>query len=84
MSNHSGSHMLNSLLVMLERESFFSQIGPERTTEFVSDVLGLAMGYDGNPGEVLDGIGERLGICYECRRYRNALEDGVCASCRHQ
>ena len=81
MSNHSGSHMLNSLLVMLERESFFSQIGPERTTEFVSDVLGLAMGYDGNLGEVLDGIGERLGICYECRRRSDALEHGVCTSC---
>ena len=81
MSNHSGSYMLNSLLVMLERESFFSQIGPKRTTEFVSDVLDLAMDYDGNPGEVLDGIGERLGICYECRRNRDALEDGLCASC---
>ena len=81
MSNHSGSYMLNSLLVMLERESFFSQIGPERTTEFVSDVLRLAHGYDGNPGEVLDGIGERLGICYQCHQRRDALEHGVCASC---
>lgn len=84
MSNHSGSYMLNSMLVMLERESFFSQIGPERTTEFVSHVLWLAMGCDGNPGEVLDGIGERLGICYQCLESRDALEDGVCASCRHR
>ena len=84
MSNHSGSHMLNSLLVMLERESFFSQIGPERTTGFVSEVLGLTSDYDGNPGEVLDGIGERLGICYQCHRSGDALEHGVCASCRHQ
>ena len=29
MSNHSGSYMLNSLLTMIERESFFSDIGPE-------------------------------------------------------
>ena len=55
MSNHSGSYMLNSLLVMLERESFFSKIGPARTAVFVSDVLGLAFSYDGNSGEVLDG-----------------------------
>ena len=82
MSNHSGSYMLNSLLVMLERESFFSEIGSERTAEFVSDVLGLAIDHDGNPGEVLDGIGERLGICYQCRRRRDALEYGVCVSCR--
>lgn len=32
MSNHSGSHMLNSLLVMLERESCFAKIGPDRIT----------------------------------------------------
>ena len=82
MSNHSGSYMLNGLLVMLERESFFSKIGPARTAEFVSDVLGLAVDHDGNPGEVLDGIGARLGICYQCRRRSDELEHGVCAACR--
>ena len=82
MSNHSGSYMLNSLLVMLERESFFSEIGPERTAEFVSDVLGLAVDHDGNPGEVLNGIGEHLGICYQCRRRSGALDHGVCTTCR--
>ena len=82
MSNHSGSYMLNSMLVMLERESFFSEIGPARTAEFVSDVLGLASDYDGNLGEVLDGIGERLGICCQCCRPSDELEHGVCAACR--
>ena len=82
MSNHSGSYMLNGLLVMLERESFFSKIGPARTAEFVSDVLGLAVDHDGNPGEVLDGIGARLGICYQCRRRSDEFEHGVCAACR--
>lgn len=66
MSNHSGSYMLNSLLVMLERESCFSKIGPARTAEFVSNILDLAFGYGGSSGEVLDGIGERLGIRYQC------------------
>ena len=82
MSNHSGSFMLNSLLVMLERDSFFSKIGPARTEEFVSDILGLAFSYDGNSDEVLDGIGERLGICYQCCRRSDELEYGVCVSCR--
>ena len=82
MSNHSGSYMLNGLLVMLERESFFSKIGPARTAEFVFDVLGLAVDHDGNPGEVLDGIGVRLGICYQCWRRSDELEHGVCAACR--
>lgn len=82
MSNHSGSYLLNSLLVMLERESYFAEIGPDKTTEFIDHVIRLANRYDGNPGEVLHGIGERLGICYECRRRSDDLEYGACASCR--
>lgn len=82
MSNHSGSHMLNSLLVMLERESYFSEIGLDRTTEFVAHIVDRACEYDGNPGEVLDGIGERLGICYQCIRRSDNLHFGACASCR--
>ena len=39
MSNHSGSYMLNSMLVMLERESFFAEIGPEKTAEFLRHIL---------------------------------------------
>ncbi len=74
--------MLNSLLVMLERESYFSEIGPDKTTEFVVHIVGLARDYDGNPGEVLDGIGERLGICYECCGRSDDLDDGACVSCR--
>ena len=82
LSNHSGSYMLNSLLVMLEREAFFSDIGAEKTEEFVAHVLALAWDYDGNRGEILDGIGERLGICYQCGRCRGELQHGACTSCR--
>ena len=82
MSNHNGSYMLNSLLVMLERESYFAGIGPEKTAEFVIKVVGLARDYDGNPGEVLDEIGERLGICYQCLRHNDRLDAGVCPSCK--
>ena len=82
MSNHGGSHMLNSMLAMLERESYFSDIGPEKTEEFVGHVLALAWEYDGNPGEVLHGIGERLGICDTCFKMSDELHDGTCASCK--
>lgn len=81
MSNHSGSYMLNSLLSMPERESYFVAVGPERTAEFISDVLGLAMDHDGNPGEVLHGIGERLGICYRRGRRSDEIHGGRCPSC---
>lgn len=83
MSNHSGGHLLNRVLVLLERESYFSEIGPDKTTELVVYVVGLARRYDGNPGEVLDGIGERLGICDQCCRRSDDLEYGACVSCRH-
>lgn len=82
MSNHSGSYMLNNLLTMLERESYFARIGPDKTAEFVNEVVGLAIDYDGNPGEVLERIGERLGICYQCRRRSDLLKHGACPSCR--
>ena len=82
MSNHSGSYLLNSMLVMLERESYFSEIGLHKTQRFVAHVVGLARDYDGNPGEVLAGIGERLGICYQCNKHRDELDHGRCASCR--
>ena len=66
MSNHSGSYMLNVMLALLERESFFSEIGPEKTEEFLRHIHSLSWDYDCNPGEILDGIGERLAICYTC------------------
>ena len=81
MSNHSGSYMLNSMLIMLERESFFSEIGPEKTEEFFRHLYALSWDYDCNPGEILDGIGERLAICDACFAL-SELDHGRCASCR--
>ena len=83
MSNHSGSYMLNSLLTMIERESFFSDFGPEKTAEFMFHIRRLVLDHDGNSGEVLDGIGERLGICFECFRQNEELHNGRCSSCRN-
>ena len=82
MSNHSGSHMLNSMLALLERESFFSEIGPEKTEEFFRHLYALSWDYDCNPGEILDGIGERLAICNTCFRLSKGLVHGTCVSCR--
>ena len=82
MSNHSGSYLLNSMLAMLERESYFSEIGLHKTQQFVAHVVGLVREYDGNPGEVLAGIGERLGICYDCIQQSDELDYGLCTACR--
>ncbi len=82
MSNHSGSYMLNSVLLMMARESYFSKIGPEKTSEFLEDIVRLTRTYDGNPGEVLGDISETLGICSWCFKQSDDLEDGSCPSCR--
>ena len=82
MSNHSGSHMLNSMLARLEQEAFFSEIGPEKTEEFFRHICALSWDYDCNPGEIMDGIGERLAICNTCLGPSEELDHGRCASCR--
>ena len=74
--------MLNSLLAALERESFFSNIGPERTSEFVADIAWLIDMYDGNPGRVFASVSETLGICLWCAKLSEDLEEGKCPSCR--
>ena len=75
MSNHSGSHMLNRHAQCLN-ESRTSPISDRRSEEFVGHVLALAWEYDGNPGEVLHGIGER-GFCDTCYTPSDELDDGT-------
>ena len=82
MSNHSGSRMLNSMLARLEQEAFFSEIGPKKTEEFFRHIHALSWDYDCNPGEIMDGIGERLAICDSCFSPSEDLDHGTCASCR--
>ena len=82
MSNHSGSYMLNSVLLMLARESYFSKVGPEKTSEFIADVVRLAGKYDCNHGEILRDVSETLGICGRCFKHSDDLEDGSCPACR--
>ena len=81
-SNHSGSYMLSSMLLKLARESYFSKIGPEKTSEFLEDIIGLAQMYDSNPGEVFRDVSETLGICSSCFKQSDDLKDGSCPSCR--
>ena len=81
MSNHVGSHMLNKALETLDDFSIFKQLGKEKTQQIVAKFLEISRWGDGNPGEVLANIGERLHICYLCEKYRDRLEHGVCPEC---
>lgn len=81
MSNHSGSYMLNSVLMLMEEQSVFKLLGKEKTQILVRDIIELSDHYDCNPGEILEDIGERVGICYYCKKPADEFHDGLCKAC---
>ncbi|MEA2061007.1 MAG: hypothetical protein U9P10_10965 [Thermodesulfobacteriota bacterium] len=81
MSNHSGSYMLNDVLRMLEKKEIFDFLGKEKTQDLVLNVLKMSYQYDCNPGEILEDIGERVGICYYCQSPAEKFHDGICEKC---
>ena len=82
MSDHFNSLLMNDVLIRLEEQSFFADIGEERTLRFVQDSLALSRRHDGNPGEALAGVGQRLGICYYCWDRGTDVRQGICRDCR--
>ena len=73
--------MLNDALQALEKLSVFDEIGTEKTQQVIAEFLRIASSNDGNRGEVLEDIGERLRICYGCAKYNDQLEYGLCPDC---
>jgi len=73
--------MLNDILRMLERESVFEYLGKEKTQNLVLDILKMSYRYDCNPGEILEDIGERVGLCYYCSKPADEFRDGICRKC---
>ena len=82
MANHAGAHMLNDVLCLLEEESFFATLGPEKTEKFIRRVADLGFDQDCQSYEILNGIGPRLGICIMCSCRGDDLHNGVCPDCR--
>jgi len=81
MSNHSGSYMLGDVLELLDENKIFEMVGKDETLSLIKDIIRISDRYDCNPGEILDGVGERLGICYYCLNYAEKLERGLCPNC---
>lgn len=81
MSNHDGSYLLNAVINLLDEHKVFETIGKDNTQSLISEILKLKWDWDLNAGEILDGIGEKLGICYECGKYGDKLDYGVCMKC---
>lgn len=84
MSNHSGSHMLNRVLKILENQGVYQAIGKEKTYCTVLEILKMSWDFDCNRREILDEIGERLGICYLCQNSANQLKNGICRNCSEE
>ena len=83
MSNHSGSYMLNEIISLLNREQVFDFWGKERTQRIVLEMLSRATReYDCNPGEVLEGHGATLGLCYCCKSPADNVVADLCQKCR--
>ena len=81
MSNHSGSYMLNEVLLLLEDHGFFETLNSNDMVKFIHKVVAIGYDYDCNNGEILDAIGERIGICYSCLEHAKEFKDGVCLKC---
>ena len=86
MSNHSGSYMLNDVLHLLNEQSVFDFLGKEKTQKLVLDIIMKSHQYDCNPGEILEGLGEQIGVCYSCCETAEEFShekhyDGICKRC---
>ena len=84
MSNHAGSYMPNEVLHLLEERCVFRPRGPEAAQQLVLDRVKWSWNYDGNPGEILEEMGDRLEICLWCLSPGTDLLNGRCALCRQQ
>ena len=84
MSNHDGSYLLNHMLKTIDHYGFFQSLEKEKLADFMENLRNLSWEHDCNPGEILDEIGEKLGICYECWDHGENFEDGVCEKCQKE
>lgn len=85
MSNHDGSYLLNEVIALLRRERVFEHLGKRTSQRIVAEIVRRADAeYDCNPGEILDGHGEALGVCYHCVRPVDTLVIGLCTACRDE
>lgn len=84
MSNHSGSYMLHRVLVLLDRMGIAEKMEKEERNEFIKNIIKIGNSEDCNPGEILDEIGEKYGICYGCLEEATDFEDGLCPTCRNE
>ena len=73
--------MLNAVLKKLDEKSVFALLGKEETQTLVQEIIKISYAYDCNPGEILEDMAERVGICPYCLESADEFHDGVCPRC---
>ncbi|MGL4362446.1 MAG: hypothetical protein ACRCSG_04085 [Cellulosilyticaceae bacterium] len=81
MSNHDGSYLMNDMLALMMEFKMFENISSEEKKDFFDKLLIMIQQNDCNSGEVLEDIGEELGVCYYCFGIKDSFEDGICIDC---
>jgi hypothetical protein len=82
MSNHSGSRMLNDVIGILDQADVFKLLGQDKSREMILEIVKVAgWQYDCNSGEILEGVGEQVGICYCCMEPATTFHEGLCDRC---
>jgi hypothetical protein len=82
MSNHSGGRMLNDVIGILEKSDVFKLLGQDKSRAMVLEIVKVACWqYDCNGDEILEGVGEQVGICYCCAEPATTFRKGLCEKC---
>ena len=83
MSNHQGGHLLNEALRQLDQQGIL-RTEPRATFQHaLIELVRLARReYDCNTNEILEGFGERFGLCESCATIADDLVEGMCPACR--
>ena len=83
MSNHDGSYMLNEVIKLMAADHVFLRLGKRRSQSLLLGIIKLAVDqHDCNAGEILEDLGERLGICGYCCKPATEFPGGdICRDC---
>jgi hypothetical protein len=87
MSNHSGSYLIQGVLEIIEELGFFENIEKQKISSLCKKISLMAMlNYDCNPGEIMDKMSPKYGICYHCWgvvsvKEKNDDFHGFCRKC---
>ena len=74
-----------ALIALLRRERVFERLGQRKSRRIVAEIVRRAdYEYDCRSGEILDGHGAALGLCYYCLKPADDVVADICGACRKE